>query len=102
MRHFYYDRQGRPISAGEVEKLWREDRHVAKTDLGDLGRVSTVWLGLDHGWDDGPPLIFETLVFDGPLEGEMERYSTEEQARTGHDFMVMRLTVLRDEGAWPA
>lgn len=96
MRHFYYDRQGRPISSAEVEQLWRRDRRVALTDLGRLGRVSTVWLGIDHAYD-GPPLIFETLVLEGPLGGEMERYSTEEDALTGHEFMVMRLTVLRDE-----
>lgn len=97
MRHFYYNRQGQPVSSAEVEKAWR-DRRVAYTDLGRLGRVSTVFLGIDHAYE-GPPLIFETLVFDGPLDDEMERYTTEEQARTGHEFMVMRLTVLRDEPA---
>ncbi|WP_166903861.1 hypothetical protein [Mycobacterium sp. DL440] len=28
--------------------------------------VSTVWLGLNHSFtDDGPPIIFETMVFGG-------------------------------------
>lgn len=26
-------------------------------------RVSTVFLGLDHGFGDGPPVLFETMVF---------------------------------------
>jgi len=41
------------------------DRVVAKTSLGESD-VSTVFLGLDHGLDDGPPILFETLVFGGP------------------------------------
>lgn len=94
MRHFYYDRQGRPISSAEVETLWMQDRRVALTDLGRLGRVSTVWLGIDHGYGEGPPLIFETMIFGGPMDQHCDRYSTEEQARTGHDFMVIALTVL--------
>lgn len=26
-------------------------------------RVSTVFLGIDHNWGEGPPLLFETMVF---------------------------------------
>jgi hypothetical protein len=38
------------------------------------GYVSTVFLGLDHGWDGGPPVLWETLVFGGPEDGFMDRY----------------------------
>jgi hypothetical protein len=57
--------------------------------------VSTVWLGLDHRFGDGLPLIFETMVFpakDGAVTswGELDsnRYSTEEEAVAGHNAMV--------------
>jgi hypothetical protein len=88
----YFDRQGRRITAAECVPLWADhaQRRVAVTDVSADVRVSTVWLGLDHSWDDGPPLIFETLVFGGPLDGEMERYSTEAQAIAGHAAMVER------------
>jgi hypothetical protein len=66
-------------------------RVIAKTPVGDV-KVSTVFLGLDHSFGDGPPLIFETLVFGGPLDGEMERYSTRAQALAGHTAMVKRVT----------
>jgi hypothetical protein len=33
----------------------------SKTLYGE--RLSTVWLGLDHQYGDGPPLIFETMLF---------------------------------------
>lgn len=92
--HLYYDRSGRPISLDEWTRNFRLNRSVAQTHLGRLGYVSTVFLGLNHAWDDGPPLLFETLVFGGPLDETMERYTTEEQARIGHEFMIMRLTTL--------
>jgi len=85
----WYDRQGKPIdSIKEWEKLFHNFKYrmIAKTDVAGK-QVSTVWLGLDHQWGTGPPLIFETMVFpgEGPsLEEYMERYSTEEEARAGH------------------
>lgn len=47
-------------------------------------RVSTIFLCIDHGWGEGPPIIFETMVFGGPLDQEQWRYSTEAQALAGH------------------
>lgn len=72
--------------------IWFEtaDRRVAKTDVnGD--EVSTVFLGLDHNWGDGAPILFETLVFGGPLDGEMDRYTQWEVAEKGHAKMVERV-----------
>jgi len=67
------------------------DRTVSKTQIGEW-EVSTVFLGLDHAFDDGrPPLLFETLVFGGPLDGNMVRYSTWDQAEAGHAEMVNRV-----------
>src|SRR6185437_442758 len=58
-------------------------------------RVSTIWLGLDHTLGDGSPLIFETMVFDGHWDSELQwRYSTEEQARAGHRRAFWRTTLV--------
>ena len=66
-------------------------RVVAKEEI-EGSRVSTVFLGLDHNFfEEGPPLLFETMVFDGPLDQEMDRYSTWEEAETGHDVMCKRV-----------
>jgi hypothetical protein len=65
--------------------LWFEtsDRRVAVTMLGRV-RVSTIFLGMDHGWGDCP-LWFETFVFDAGLEsGVAGRYTTWEEAEAGH------------------
>ena len=71
-----------------------EDRVVAKETVKDSD-VSTVFLGLDHRYgNEGPPLVFETMVFGGPLDQECERYSTWEEAETGHKAMVGRVLSL--------
>jgi len=66
-------------------------------DDGEIVRVSTVFLGLDHrfGQDDGAPILFETMVFGGQLEGEMWRYETWEQAKLGHQRVCEELKLER-------
>ncbi len=66
------------------------DRHVALDEIG-IFRVSTVFLGLDHSFMGGPPLLFETMVFGGPLNMEMDRYHTWREAEAGHKAMVERV-----------
>lgn len=91
----YFDRAGKPMSMLEwTEAFEQRDKKRVRFDELPLGKVSTVWLGLDHQFGDGPPLIFETMVFDGPLDQECERYSTEEQAIAGHEQMVARVKAL--------
>jgi hypothetical protein len=65
---------------------WYEtaDRHVAKDALPSGVKVSTVFLGLDHRYDDGPPLLFETMIFGGEHDEYQERYSTWDEAFAGH------------------
>jgi len=93
----YYSRQGRELSLMEwalsYENMTEEARRVARTALDGEVVVSTVWLGLDHQWAPaGPPLIFETMIFGGPLDGETWRYATEEQALAGHAYAVVCAT----------
>jgi hypothetical protein len=55
-------------------------------------QVSTVFLGLDHRFfGDGPPLVFETMVFGGPLNGEQERYGSWAAAEAGHKRWVKKV-----------
>lgn len=71
------------------------DRRVALDEvLPDL-IVSTVFLGIDHRvFNDGPPLLFETMVF-GDYEDDNEvRYSTWDEAVEGHQKMVERLRAM--------
>ena len=70
-------------------------RLIAKTSLGlstpNPGiEVSTVFLQCDHNFGSGPPILFETMVFNGDKEDEMERYSTYDQAIEGHKRIVAK------------
>ncbi len=90
-----YDRQGKVLDLMEWARIFEdpEYKRVAETTLPDGTWVSTVWLGLDHQYGDGPPLIFETMVFqdkDNLDERDQERYSTEAEALAGHEAMVER------------
>lgn len=93
----YYKRDGTPYPEGEQGLMeWSEDfenfdKKIVKQETLPNGKwVSTVWLGLDHSFLGGDPLIFETMVFEskGGDDVDMERYSTEEEALEGHKRMV--------------
>lgn len=50
--------------ASRMEKPgYRDSRIVAQTVAGGKRVVSTVFLGLDHNWGGGKPLLFETMIF---------------------------------------
>lgn len=52
-------------------------------------KVSTVFLGLDHGFGiSKAPVLWESMVFGGPLDGQMRRYDDWERAHTGHLWFV--------------
>jgi len=66
-------------------------RRVAETYVGFQNDVyiSTVFLGFDHSFsDDGPPVLFETMVFGGQLNEKQWRYCTWKEAEKGHARMV--------------
>ena len=63
------------------------DRHVARTEIDDIV-VSTVFLGIDHNFENGNPLLFETMIFGSGYDGYQERYSNWEEAEQGHKIAV--------------
>jgi hypothetical protein len=68
--------------------------HVAlDEDLPGGLRVSTVRLPFDHQFAGGPPLWYETMVFpkNSYWDLAMDRYTTEDEARAGHEAMVARV-----------
>ena len=75
--------------------LWleknRDRRRVARTTVLGGYLISTVFLGLDHGFlPGGPPMIFETMIFprDSWLDEYCERCSTWNQALDMHKQAV--------------
>jgi hypothetical protein len=80
-----------PVKENDIFKWgkWYEsaDRKVAETFVGNV-QVSTVFLGLDHAWGGGEPILFETMIFGGKEDGFQQRYHTWEEAEVGHEEAV--------------
>ncbi len=87
----YYGINGEPISVEQWGNAMQnmEDKIVAR-DVIDGFLVSTVWLGVNHNFDGGEPIIFETMIFPEGNWSEvyMDRYSTREQALAGHEVAI--------------
>jgi len=92
---YILDGNGNPVVEPDLIKWasWFEtaDRVVKQTAFDNV-RVSTVFLGLNHAFADGPPVLRETMVFGGPLDGEMERYENRSEAILGHDLICDRVS----------
>lgn len=50
--------------------------------------VSTVFLGLNHQYGEGPPVLFETMIFGGEHDQFQERYCTWDEAVEGHQVAL--------------
>lgn len=101
----YILRPGEPWKPIAVKSIveWAEfmeadasNRTVGRTNLGALGIVSTVFLGLDHNYGDGPPLLWETMVFGGPWDPdsggtELRRHTSWARAVACHRRTIRRL-----------
>jgi hypothetical protein len=86
--YFILDADKTPVHTDDV-LVWGRyfesaDRIVAKTEIGEA-QISTVFLGLDHNWGEGPPLLFETMIFGGSHDEYQERCSTWEEAEAMHE-----------------
>lgn len=66
------------------------DRIVKQETIGE-SRISTVFLGSDHRLGNGPPVLFETMVFGGSYDQETDRYMTWEDAESGHAEMCLKV-----------
>lgn len=87
MAYDYYkldeNRNTVPVDSVEYSFLGSEDRRVGYSSYGDVS-ISTVFLALNHQWGDGPPLLFETMIFGGPHNEYQTRCSTWAQAEEMH------------------
>lgn len=67
------------------EQSYREGSRIVGLFEHDGVKVSTVFLGIDHGgFGDGPPMLFETMIFGGPDDGAQWRFATWEEAEAHH------------------
>lgn len=95
-RPFFYVLEGhtpRPVTVDEYMD-WRRSLgekdvvHVGDDTIGEV-RVSTVFLGMDHNhWLEGPPILFETMIFGGDHDDYQKRYETWGRAEAGHAYAL--------------
>ena len=89
----YYELIGQTaVPVGDVLEWARKfedmDRRVAYMRVLGMCRVSTVFLGLDHGFGRSRPILFETMAFwHGEGGYEQERCSTWLEAQEQHARM---------------
>jgi hypothetical protein len=96
---YYYalDEDGNPVPVQDLDEWARSFRGNNMVDHTTLGKVSvsTVFLGMNHQYGGGPPLLFETMIFGGKYEGYQVRYSTRDEAIAGHRRAVEMVRIDR-------
>ena len=90
--HYILDENGEPKPERDLLR-WRRwfetsNRTLRYTEM-PVGDVSTVFPGLDLDPRFLPgrgrhPVLWETMIFGGPLDGYQERYSSRAEALRGH------------------
>lgn len=69
-----------------------QERQTAYTRIGNK-IISTVFLGMTHGQDDkGRPYLWETMEFGRDDATLTTRYTSEEDAKAGHQQAVVKNT----------
>lgn len=105
MNRYILDADNNPQPAPTDAEFWAWlDRERAargqKTPIGTLqvakdawgerpDCVSTVFLGVDYGFGEGPPLVFETMLFtNDERDDSIWHYATWNEAIAGHNAVV--------------
>jgi hypothetical protein len=87
------DKENNAILCEDITEYsnWERDNRKQKVTKQDhIGKVlvSTVFLGLDHGFGSEKPLLWETMIFGGDHDLYQDRYSSIEDALIGHQQAV--------------
>jgi hypothetical protein len=106
----HYILKGRVVVPCENWMAWAlwfggTDRAVARDDIvredADTVTISTVFLGHDSQADSSsPPIVFESMVFGGPLNGQMQHYCTWDEAERGHGHLLAESITEGELAAW--
>ena len=92
MKYYLLDENKIPyeVSLEESYKVFRDsEMKIVKQELVGDCHVSTVFLCLDHAWENEEgPILFETMIFKGEFDGFQRRYKTYDEALQGHKEAV--------------
>lgn len=77
-------------------------RRLAKTEMSKDVAIYTTFLGLDHSFNaEGPPLLWETMIFGGEHDLYQTRYSTYQEAALGHIEAIKLVQPMRVQPLTP-
>ena len=83
------------------DSTYMDVRCISQTMV-KYGIVSTIFLGLNMTLSkNDSPLVFETKVEGGWLDGEYQRYSELAEAKAGHEAWVARVRAEEEEHKLP-
>ncbi len=99
---YILDSQGRPVPEPNLIKwgMWfqqNSEKRIVKQESICGINISTVFLGLDHGWMSPVPILWETMTFaekgaKEPLDQDCDRCSgNREQAEAMHERMKAKV-----------
>lgn len=93
---YVLDENDQPILCDDILEWGKwihypKNKIVAKTRSNDLTiEVSTVFLGLDHSFTRGGPLVlWETMIFGGKHDQYCVRYTSKQAALEGHQATLL-------------
>jgi hypothetical protein len=83
----------------DILGAFASDRRVAWTTLhlplpaqSERVEISTIFLVVDRNFSgEGPPIMWETMVFGGEFDTYHRRYTSHEAAKAGHEQIVAAL-----------
>lgn len=87
------------VPTNRFESQTPKERCVARLEIQSPSGtviISTIFLSINHGWNDDE-FWFETMVFGGPRDGDMDRYRTYDSAEYGHEKMVKKVRKALEE-----
>lgn len=100
MNNYILDKDKNPVVCNDLI-LFAEfmsnysNKVVCNTQIDALNtRVSTVFLGIDHGFN-GSLILFETMIFGGEHDESCSRYSTWAEAEAGHKKWVEKVCAVK-------
>ncbi len=101
--HYTIDKEGNVSLEPNLEK-WAKSfqantRRIAGTRVFGI-YISTIFLGLDHSFGSGPPILFETMIFGGINDQYQKRYVTLEEAKKGHKETVLLVLKTLPQSFW--
>lgn len=86
-RYFIPNENGNPVRVGLVDFVqWKKDNDLHIAERAENGvQVSTVFLGSPYGFEEGRPILWETMIRGGEHSGWSESHTSLDDARRGFD-----------------